>query len=122
MLIASIVLGVLGASCLLLYRLMELAVTGAHEHIEKSGPAHAHLFGNKFVSIVHSCATVFFSGLILSTMRYGEQDLIRLQHRGTPHVKKIFMDNASDDVCRCQATSARRCCDPRLLGVFVHAA
>ena len=72
----------MGVSSVVLYKLLELAITGAQEHVEKSSTADAHAFANKFVALLHSFATVAFASLVLATFPYGARELLALKHKG----------------------------------------
>lgn len=83
-----LILGAVGVSSVVLYKLLELAITGAQEHVEKSSTADAHAFANKFVALLHSFATVAFASLVLATFPYGARELLAprellaLKHKG----------------------------------------
>jgi hypothetical protein len=72
-----------GAACVLLYKALEFALTGIHEHVEKTSTAEAHAFANKFVAILHSVATVSFAVMVIATFPYQSGELLfALKHRG----------------------------------------
>lgn len=77
-----VILGALSVSSLVLYKVLELAVTGAQEHIDGSLPADAHAFANKFVALLHSFSTVSFALMVLATFPYGSRNLLALKHTG----------------------------------------
>lgn len=89
-LLVCLILGAVGVSSVALYKLLELAITGAQEHVEKCSAAEAHAFANKFVALLHSFATVGFALMVLATFPYGARELLALQHRGAVRHSRIL--------------------------------
>lgn len=90
-------LGALGAASMAMNKALELAVTGAHEHIQKSSTAEPHVFANKFVALVHSFGIVTFALAVLATFPYGSKELLAHKHKGK-HTDSFVMHLVRGDV------------------------
>lgn len=98
MLLVCLILGAVGGSSVVLYKALELAITGVQESIEKSSTADANAFANKFVALLHSFATVTFALMVLATFPYGSRELLALRHTGEYTISYVFVNVHGCDV------------------------
>lgn len=82
MFLVCLILGSLSLASVVLYKSLELAVTGVQEHVVKSSAAEAHVLANKFVALLHAIASVTFAIMVLATFPYGTKPLLALKHKG----------------------------------------